>query len=301
MVALAALLLTPMPIAPLTARAPAACGRSSRFTRMQADFRTLLATEGVESCIAIAGVGSDRGAVTARAVDAGEVVLRVPRSLLITADRSGAVSGLASQSSPTINAAGDLRRAVEEAGRERGATWDVRLAVALYDATVGCGGPFWDEYSRLLPPPPYLATPVCLPPALRAELHDPPLEARAIARAALLDELYPGLADRSAHPVTAACTLLDVPTPLAWCAARARVVSRDLAADLRSPRRCYALVISRCLAMSDGETFAIAPFIDMCQHAAFPSETAYFQSDDDGFILTALRPLEQAGRDCGGD
>ena len=75
---------------------------------MQADFRTLLATEGVESCIAIAGAGSDRGAVTARAVDAGEVVLRVPRSLLITADRSGTVSGLAGQSSSTLDAAGDL-------------------------------------------------------------------------------------------------------------------------------------------------------------------------------------------------
>ena len=77
-----------------------------------------------------------------------------------------------------MDAAGDLRRAVEKAERVRGATWDVRLAVALYDATVGYGGPFWDEYSRLLPPPPYLATPACLSSALRAELHDSPLEAR---------------------------------------------------------------------------------------------------------------------------
>ena len=240
---------------------------------MQTDerFSILLETHGVNSCIAISGRAGAREMVTTREVAAGETLLRVPRSLLVTAHRSGTIGGLIGQSDATLAAAGDLRRDVGEAMFKRGATWDVRLAIGVYDATAGCGGPFWDEYRRLLPLPPHIGAPCSLPPALRAELHDPPLEARADARAALLDELYPGLADRSAHPVTAAyppAAADDVPSPLAWC---------------------YALVTSRCFAMADGDTFAFVPFLDMCQHEASPA--ANFTSDADGFALAALRPI----------
>ena len=48
----------------------------------------------------------------------------------------------------------------------------------------------------------------------------------------------------------------------------------------------YALVVSRCFTMADGDTFAFVPFIDLCQHAATPN--ANFTSVDDGFELRAL-------------
>lgn len=52
-------------------------------------------------------------------------------------------------------AAGDLREAVSDDDYARGLTWDVRLAVALLEATSDpqIGGKFWDVYGRMLPQP----------------------------------------------------------------------------------------------------------------------------------------------------
>lgn len=52
-------------------------------------------------------------------------------------------------------AAGDLRDPVSDEDFARGMTWDVRLAVALLEATSDpqIGGKFWDVYGRLLPQP----------------------------------------------------------------------------------------------------------------------------------------------------
>lgn len=52
-------------------------------------------------------------------------------------------------------AAGDLREAVSDDAFARGLTWDVRLAVALLEATSDpqIGGTFWHVYGRLLPQP----------------------------------------------------------------------------------------------------------------------------------------------------
>ena len=58
----------------------------------------------------------------------------------------------------------DLRDEVGEAMFSRGATWDVRLALAVLEATNSAGGEFWDLYRRLLPLPVALSTPACLPP-----------------------------------------------------------------------------------------------------------------------------------------
>ena len=53
----------------------------------------------------------------------------------------------------------------------------------------------------------------------------------------------------------------------------------------------YALVVSRCFAMDDGDTFAFVPFLDMCQHESLPS--ADFAADTRGFTLTALRDIAE--------
>ena len=52
-------------------------------------------------------------------------------------------------------AAGDLREPASDEDYARGLTWDVRLAVALMEATTDMqiGGKFWSYYGRLLPPP----------------------------------------------------------------------------------------------------------------------------------------------------
>jgi len=88
---------------------------------------------------------SDRGLVAKRQISSGGVVLQVPASLLITAHRSGVVGGLIGQTDVTSEACGDLREEVGEQAFRSGATWDVRLAVGVFEATAGCAGAFWDE------------------------------------------------------------------------------------------------------------------------------------------------------------
>lgn len=63
--------------------------------------------------------------------------------------------GLLGQTDMCWEAAGDLREAVSDDDFARGLTWDVRLAVALLEATSDpqIGGKFWDVYGRMLPQP----------------------------------------------------------------------------------------------------------------------------------------------------
>ena len=102
----------------------------------------------------------------------GEEILGIPQECLITAHRSGRIRGLIAQTDLTLEHVGDLRDEVGEFMFKKGATWDVRLAVAVMEATVGCAGPFWDEYRRFLPLPQYMNHPLCLPMATWAEFQD---------------------------------------------------------------------------------------------------------------------------------
>jgi len=63
--------------------------------------------------------------------------------------------GLLGQTDLCWEAAGDLRDPVSDEDFERGMTWDVRLALALLEATSDpqIGGKFWSIYGRLLPEP----------------------------------------------------------------------------------------------------------------------------------------------------
>lgn len=199
--------------------------------------------------------------------------MNVPKSILITAHRSGVIGGLQGQTELMWDAAGDLREEVGEELFQRGATWDLRLALAVYEATAGSGGGFWNEYRKLMPPPPTLTHPLCLPQPLLPELQNPELQAKVQTKAALFASLHPQLHEHDSHPVTASYLgksfpMECIPRPLPYA---------------------YALVVSRCFAMADGDTFAFVPFLDMAQHADKP--TANFQADDDGVTVTALRPL----------
>jgi hypothetical protein len=214
-----------------------------------------------------------RTLVATKDVEAGGTLLTVPQSVLLTAHRSGVIGGLQGQTDAMWDAAGDLREEVGAEAYGRGAKWDVRLACAVFEACSGAGGPFWDTYRRLLPPPPKLTHPLALPAALLPELQDAQLEAKTLELRSRLHELYPLLADHACHPATNAYRAMgapmdQIPLPLEYC---------------------YGLVVSRCFAMADGDTFAFVPFLDMADHAARPC--ANFASDPRGFTLRALRPV----------
>ena len=146
---------------------------------------------------------SGRSLVASKQVESGDLLLRVPLDVCLTAHRSGVVDGLIGQTDAMWEAAGDLREDVGEELFARGATWDVRLALAVLEATAGAGGPFWDAYRHLLPHPPQVAHPVCLPAPLQAELQDAELQKSTAERATLLRELYPLLEQHTFHPATA--------------------------------------------------------------------------------------------------
>lgn len=63
--------------------------------------------------------------------------------------------GLLGQTDPCWEAAGDLRDPVSDEDFARGMTWDIRLALALLEATSDpqIGGKLWSIYGRLLPQP----------------------------------------------------------------------------------------------------------------------------------------------------
>ena len=237
-------------------------------------FENLIEMGNARSAVTLRRSDLGRSLVASKDVEAGDLLLSIPMKLTLTCHRSGVVGGLVGQTDLVEEAAGDLRAEVGEEMFNFGATWDVRLAVAVLEATAGAGGPFWDQYRKLLPLPPDLTHPICLPEQTVPELQDMPLVTEARERTALLERVYPELVDHTAHPATASYINRGAPTelvppPLSWA---------------------YALVVSRCFTQShDGDTFAFVPFLDMAQHSDNPS--ANFTSDQRGFTLRALRPV----------
>jgi hypothetical protein len=234
-------------------------------------FETLTESCGARSMVALRQSDLGRSLVASQDVEAGDVLMTIPNNVLLTAHRSGVIGGLIGQTDLVSGEVGDLRQEVGEEMFSKGATWDVRLAVAVLEATNGAGGPFWSDYRRLLPLPPQLTHPICLPVDALPELQDPYVVDEARRRSQLLSDVYPALELHANHPATASyqrrgTPLQLIPPPLSWA---------------------YSLVVSRCFALSDGDTFAFVPFLDMCQHSANPS--ANFTSDKMGFTLKALR------------
>ena len=219
-------------------RLPPPCMCTPAPDPVQPIFDSLLESPGLQAdAVQLQRGAFGRSLVASRAIEAGEVLLSVPLSLCLTTHRSGVCGGLIGQTDAIWEAAGDLREEVGESLFKRGATWDVRLALAVLEATAGAGGPFWDAYRQLLPVPPQVAHPVCLPVVLQPELQDKELERGTAERAAMLSDIYPLLVDHAVHPVTASYVQMGapldrVPSPLQWA---------------------YGLVTSRGLAVADPE------------------------------------------------
>lgn len=149
----------------------------------------------------------------------------------------------------------------------------MRLALGVFEACGGAGGAFWSAYRQLLPTPPLVTHLLTLPEPWLAEVQDESMQARAVELREKLNSLYPKLDSHAVHPATSGYEAMgapmdQIPKPLQYM---------------------YALVVSRCFAMSDGNTFAFVPFLDMANHAARP--TANFGSDASKFVLQALQPL----------
>ncbi|CAN0534767.1 unnamed protein product [Ectocarpus sp. 12 AP-2014] len=99
--------------------------------------------------------GGYRGLLADRDIAQGQVVLEVPSDICLWSTRDGVISGLYGQTDLSWEAAGDLRDPVSDGDFARGMTWDVRLALALLEATSDprVGGNFWHVYGCLLPQP----------------------------------------------------------------------------------------------------------------------------------------------------
>lgn len=196
-------------------------------------FSSLLDEHEISAAVSLEGSSQEAGGrriVAARNVSSGEALLVVPSKILLTAHRSGVVGGLCGQTDLMWEAMGDLREEVGEELYNQGLTWDVRLALALFDATAGSGGDFWLSYRQLLPPPPLLTHPLCLPHKLLAELRDEPLQARVRSRSKLLQRLAPSLRAHTTHPATLSYSNMGAPLEM---------IPRPL-------EYAYALVVSRC-------------------------------------------------------
>ena len=248
-------------------------------------FSSLIAAEGVQASVDLGTSQTSRGRclVATRDIEPGETVLVIPKSLLITAHRAGMIGGLQGQTDAMWDATGDLREEVGEQMFARGASWDVRLALGVFEACGGAGGPFWDGYRQLLPPPPRLAHPLTFPADWLAEVQDAALEAKVRAKAEKLRELYPSLHSHAVHPVTAGYESMGAPMELipdrcsthtpSWsaCACTCRTCTCHHATGAPMElipyplQYTYALVVSRCFAMADGDTFAFVPFLDLCE------------------------------------
>ena len=111
-------------------------------------FENLIEMGNARSAVTLRRSDLGRSLVASKDVEAGDLLLSIPMKLTLTCHRSGVVGGLVGQTDLVEEAAGDLRAEVGEEMFNFGATWDVRLAVAVLEATAGAGGPFWDR-----PPP----------------------------------------------------------------------------------------------------------------------------------------------------
>ncbi|CAM9351837.1 unnamed protein product, partial [Phaeothamnion confervicola] len=221
--------------------------------------------------------------------------------------RDGAVGGLQGQTELIWEAAGDLRVPVTDEQAADGLTWDVRLALALHEATADpmAGGPFWAHYRRFLPLPHTVTVPLCFPPALLRELHNDDMAGRAEQQQQRLRRLFPLLTSSLlVHPATAFyATAAKAAAAAAANAATARAAAAAAAAAATAARAAamptalqwaFALVRSRAFAAgaaSGFEEFAFVPFLDQANHSPRPAADFGYDAAADEWRLTTLAPL----------
>ncbi|CAM9302999.1 unnamed protein product [Ectocarpus sp. 4 AP-2014] len=234
------------------------------------------------------------------------VVLEVPSDICLWSTRDGVVSGLYGQTDLCWEAAGDLRDPVSDEDFARGMTWDVRLALALLEATSDpqVGGKFWHVYGRLLPQPHTVTVPFCLPERLLGQLHNSGMAERARKQVERVRSLYPDLMQTLlSHPKTAVYaarkTAKGEVTAAAGEAATAAATREEAEKETDAVPMAllwaFAMVRSRAFA-ADGDRFAFVPFLDMANHG-FADPAANFtyisggESQTGVFQLQAIRNI----------
>jgi len=109
--------------------------------------------------------------VASKSFKKNDILISLPLSMCILAHRSGAIRGLRGQIDWLWDICGDLRTSVSPEEELEGRGWDVQLALALLDASIGTSlggeteedGAFWDNYAAAcLPPPEALTVPFCM-------------------------------------------------------------------------------------------------------------------------------------------
>eukprot|EP00640_Fibrocapsa_japonica_P001867 CAMPEP_0113939712 /NCGR_PEP_ID=MMETSP1339-20121228/5986_1 /TAXON_ID=94617 /ORGANISM="Fibrocapsa japonica" /LENGTH=452 /DNA_ID=CAMNT_0000943309 /DNA_START=178 /DNA_END=1536 /DNA_ORIENTATION=- /assembly_acc=CAM_ASM_000762 len=208
-------------------------------------------------------------------VEKNEAIVSVPGAYCLWANRDGEIQGLAGQSDATWDLAGDLRNPYPDILKAQGLTWDLRMAVALVEATIGqgCGGRFWDAYSLMMPAPHTLTMPMCLNKRLGEELQHKEMAKAGDRQRIRLKEHFPSLMNPGYHPLVKCYEDMgkadQYPDALTWC---------------------FALVRSRVFS-ADDDRFAYVPFMDMVNHSLEPNADYQYDPESDSFKLVALRPI----------
>ncbi|CAM9247000.1 unnamed protein product [Pylaiella littoralis] len=233
--------------------------------------------------VSLGATAGGRGLVSDEDVQEGQVLLEVPSDACLWSTRDGVVTGLLGQTDLCWEAAGDLREPVSDEDFARGMTWDVRLALALHEATSDpqIGGKFWSVYGRLLPQPHTVTVPFCLPERLLAQLHNDGMMGRARKQVERMRALYPDLMQTLlSHPKTAIYVAKKADGGQAAAAAAAK--TKDTAeneTDLAPMALLWAFAMVRSRAFAAGDhRFAFVPFLDMANHG-FAEPTANFTYD----------------------
>jgi len=234
--------------------------------------------------------------VTSTYIKKGEKLITIPCSMCLIAHRTGQIRGLGGQSNKILETCGDLRNSITDDDIAKGRTWDLNLAIALCDATLGegLGGEtefadeesqvsiptFWDSYALDLPKPNDITIPFCMSAALLNEIQDNDIKEGALLQQKRLLTLFPSLeVSKAWHRITAMAALdalhssSDI-TPLRWA---------------------FAMIRSRCFSLLD-DWFCVVPIIDMCNHSNQPNARLVVHRNSDSNIdsNSAFNPRDHA-------
>tara|TARA_B110000977_G_scaffold9004_2_gene11958 strand:+ start:10746 stop:12296 length:1551 start_codon:yes stop_codon:yes gene_type:complete len=202
---------------------------------------------------------SGRGLFASGDIQKGQVLLSVPKSLLLS------VQDGAGMSLPPDGAWPRVRAGVASQYPDSGKTWECVLSRAVVDAVAGDGGEFWVQYGGVMPPPEALALPFLIPDDELNSLQDPKLAEVAIVTRARIAALMPDLLE----PVGVSGDDNETNEKNETIPAKQPDVSKSVAAW------ALALVRSRCMlagsVQGGGNARAIVPFIDLANHASIPN------------------------------
>ena len=201
-------------------------------------------------------------------VKKGDVLISMPLKFCLISHYSGAIYGLSGQSDDSLNLF-DLRESLTpEIIESKGITWDVRLAIALAEASLGNSlhneGLFWDSYSLDLPKIEDVTVPFTFDSYLLEEMQWEEAKVNAIEQQNRMHKVCNKLYGKQFHRITNECVIKGyddycIPDPYIWS---------------------FAMVRSRCIHVLK-DYYMMVPIIDMCNHSLEPNaELQMIDADD---------------------